>query len=73
MQFKVGDLVEDTFLEEVGIVINAWLGTVGEERVELLTPTPSNGTTKGIWKVQWVDGTHSVHHHCWLVVIRETV
>ena len=39
MQFKVGDLVEDTFLEEVGIVINAWLGTVGEERVELLTPT----------------------------------
>tara|TARA_R110002020_G_scaffold63098_1_gene168152 strand:+ start:257 stop:430 length:174 start_codon:yes stop_codon:yes gene_type:complete len=38
MQFKVGDLVEDTFLEEVGIIINAWLGTVGEERVELLTP-----------------------------------
>jgi len=40
MQFKVGDLVEDTFLEEVGIVINAWLGTAdGVERVELLTPT----------------------------------
>jgi len=56
---KVGDLVK--YNRPRGQKNFAMLGII------------TDPSTKGIWKVQWVDGTHSVHHHCWIVVIRETV